>query len=150
MENLAKKGNGNYAYVDTLKEAKRIFVENLTGTLQVIAKDAKIQVKFNKDRVSRFRLLGYESRQMEHEDFRNDEADAGEIGSGHSVTALYEIKLHEGIDEGKLATVFIRHEDPDTAEITEVKDKIFVEELKDSFEGDYAGFSGCSFCCTIR
>ncbi len=140
MENLAKKGNGNYAYVDTLKEAKRIFVENLTGTLQVIAKDAKIQVKFNKDRVSRFRLLGYESRQMEHEDFRNDEADAGEIGSGHSVTALYEIKLHEGIDEGKLATVFIRHEDPDTAEITEVKDKIFVEELKDSFEGTTPDF----------
>lgn len=134
MEELAKKGNGNYAYVDTLKEAKRIFVENLTGTLQVIAKDAKIQVEFNEDAVSRFRLLGYENRQMKHEDFRNDEADAGEIGSGHSVTALYEIKLAKNVDKGKLATVFIRHEDPDTAQVTEVSEKIFVEELKDSFQ----------------
>ena len=134
MEELAKKGNGNYAYVDTLKEAKRIFVENLTGTLQVIAKDAKIQVEFNEDTVSRFRLLGYENRQMKHEDFRNDVADAGEIGSGHSVTALYEVKLGKDVDKGELATVFIRHEDPDTAEVTEVSEKIFVEELKDSFE----------------
>lgn len=134
MEELAKKGNGNYAYVDTLKEAKRIFVKNLTGTLQVIAKDAKIQVEFNEDTVSRFRLLGYESRQMEHEDFRNDEADAGEIGSGHSVTALYEVKLCKGVDKGKLATVFIRHEDPDTAEVTEVKQRICVEELKEAFQ----------------
>lgn len=134
MEELAKKGNGNYAYVDRLKEAKRIFVENLTGTLQVIAKDAKIQVKFNEDIVSRFRLIGYENRQMKHEDFRNDEADAGEIGSGHSVTALYEIKLHKDVDKGKLATVFIRHEDPDTAEVTEVKNRINVDDLKDNFE----------------
>lgn len=134
MEELAKKGNGNYAYVDTLKEAKRIFVENLTGTLQVIAKDAKIQIEFNEDTVSRFRLLGYENRQMKHEDFRNDEADAGEIGSGHSVTALYEVKLCKNVDEGELATVFIRHEDPDTAAVTEVNEKIFVEELKDAYE----------------
>lgn len=134
MEELAKKGNGNYAYVDTLKAARRIFVENLTGTLQVIAKDAKIQVEFNEDTVSRFRLLGYENRQMKHEDFRNDEADAGEIGSGHNVTALYEVKLAKNVDKGKLATVFIRHEDPDTAQVTEVSEKIFVEELKDSFQ----------------
>ncbi len=140
MEELAKKGNGNYAYVDTLKEAKRIFVENLTGTLQVIAKDAKIQVKFNEDTVSRFRLLGYENRRMDHEDFRNDDADAGEIGSGHSVTALYEIKLHKDVNKGKLATVYIRHEDPDTAEVTEVKEKLRVEELKPKFEDASPGF----------
>ncbi len=140
MEALAKKGNGNYAYVDRLKEAKRIFVENLTGTLQVIAKDAKIQVKFNEDIVSRFRLIGYENRQMKHEDFRNDEADAGEIGSGHSVTALYEIKLHKDVDKGKLATVFIRHEDPDTAEVTEVKNRINVDDLKKNFEDASANF----------
>ena len=134
MEELAKKGNGNYAYVDRLKEAKRIFVENLTGTLQVIAKDAKIQVKFNEDTVSRFRLIGYENRQMKHEDFRNDEADAGEIGSGHSVTALYEIKLCKNVDKGKLATVYIRHENPDTAEVSEVKERISVEDIKDGFD----------------
>jgi Ca-activated chloride channel family protein len=134
MEKLAKKGNGNYAYVDTLKEAKRIFVENLTGTLQVIAKDAKIQVEFNEKTVSRFRLLGYENRRMDHEDFRNDDADAGEIGSGHSVTALYEIKLNKGVDQGKLATVYIRHEDPDTAKVTEVSEKLLVEDIKGKFE----------------
>ena len=134
MEELAKKGNGNYAYVDTLKEAKRIFVENLTGTLQVIAKDAKIQVEFNEETVSRFRLLGYENRRMDHEDFRNDDADAGEIGSGHSVTALYEIKLCKDVGKGELATVFIRHEDPDTQKVTEVNEKLLVEDLKDKFE----------------
>lgn len=140
MEELAKKGNGNYAYVDTLKEAKRIFVENLTGTLQVIAKDAKIQVEFNEDTVSRFRLIGYENRRMEHEDFRNDEADAGEIGSGHSVTALYEIKLQKGVDKGRLATVNIRHEDPDSAKVTEVKQKLRIEELKEKFEDSSTSF----------
>ena len=134
MEQLANNGNGSYAYVDTLDEARRIFVENLTGTLQVIAKDAKVQVEFNPETVSRFRLLGYENRRLDHEDFRDDDVDAGEIGSGHSVTALYEIKLHSEGVVGKLATVFIRHEDPDTANVTEVSREIFAIEIKDTFE----------------
>ena len=133
MEQLANDGNGSYAYVDTLSEAKRIFVENLTGTLQVIAKDAKIQVEFNSETVSRFRLLGYENRRLAHEDFRDDTVDAGEVGAGHSVTALYEIKLHENAN-GKLATVSIRHEDPDTGNVTEVKESISTDALKGSFE----------------
>ena len=133
MEQLANKGNGSYAYVDTLHEVKRVFVENLTGTLQIIARDAKVQVDFNPQVVSRFRLLGYENRRLAHEDFRDDDADGGEIGSGHSVTALYEIKLHEGA-AGQLATVFIRHEDPDTREITEISEDIFAAELADAFE----------------
>ena len=133
MEQLANKGNGSYAYVDTLKEAKRVFVENLTGTLQVIAKDAKIQVEFNPETVSRFRLLGYENRRLAHEDFRNDTVDAGEVGAGHSVTALYEIKLHEDAN-GKLATVSIRHENPDTGNVTEVNRSISTDALKGSFE----------------
>ena len=133
MEQLANKGNGSYAYVDTLDEARRIFVENLTGTLQVIARDAKVQVDFNPRVVSRFRLLGYENRRLDYEDFRDDDADGGEIGSGHSVTALYEIKLHEGA-VGQLATVFIRHEDPDTRQVTEVSKDIFAAELSDAFE----------------
>ena len=133
MEQLANNGNGSYAYVDTLNEAKRIFVENLTGTLQVIAKDAKIQVEFNPKTVTRFRLLGYENRRLAHEDFRNDTVDAGEVGAGHSVTALYEIKLHEDAD-GKLATVSIRHENPDTGNVTEVNRSISTEGLKGSFE----------------
>ena len=133
MEQLANKGNGFYAYVDTLNEAKRVFVENLTRTLQIIAKDAKIQVEFNPEVVSRFRLLGYENRRLDHEDFRDDDADGGEIGSGHSVTALYEIKLHEGTS-GQMATVFIRHEDPDTHHISEIDEGIFTTELKRVFE----------------
>ena len=133
MERLANKGNGSYAYVDDLNEARRIFVENLTGTLQVIARDAKVQVEFNPQVVSRFRLLGYENRRLDHEDFRDDDADGGEIGSGHSVTALYEIKLHEGA-VGQLATVFIRHEDPDTRQVTEITQDIFAAELAAAFE----------------
>ncbi len=133
MEQLANKGNGSYAYVDTLSEAKRIFVENLTRTLQVIAKDAKVQVDFNPEVVSRFRLLGYENRRLDHEDFRDDDADGGEIGSGHSVTALYEIKLHEDAT-GQMATVFIRHEDPDTHRVSEINEEIFTTELNGIFE----------------
>ena len=133
MERLANDGNGSYAYVDTLSEAKRVFVENLTGTLQVVAKDAKIQVEFNPETVSRFRLLGYENRRLAHEDFRDDTVDAGEVGAGHSVTALYEIKLHENAD-GKLATVSIRHENPDTENVTEINASISTDALKGSFE----------------
>ena len=140
MEQLANKGNGGYYYVDTLKEAERVFVENLTGTLQVIAKDAKVQVEFNPETVSRFRLLGYENRRLAQEDFRDDDADAGEIGSGHSVTALYEIKLPEEEVVGKLATVFIRHEDPDTGNVTEVSQDIFADELKGTFEETSTSF----------
>ena len=139
MEQLANKGNGSYAYVDTLTEAKRVFVENLTGTLQVIAKDAKIQVEFNPETVSRFRLLGYENRRLKHEDFRDDTVDAGEVGAGHSVTALYEIKLYEDA-VGKLATVSIRHEDPDTGHVTEVDESISTDVLKSSFEETTAAF----------
>ena len=133
MEQLANNGNGSYAYVDTLNEAKRIFVENLTGTLQVIAKDAKIQVEFNAETVSRFRLVGYENRGLAHEDFRNDTVDAGEVGAGHSVTAIYEIKLRNNA-VGQLATVFIRHEDPDTGHVTEVNESITTDALKGTFE----------------
>ena len=133
MEQLADKGNGNYAYVDTLNEARRVFVENLTGTLQIIAKDAKIQVDFNPQVVSRFRLLGYENRRLADDQFRDNTADGGEIGSGHSVTALYEIKLHQEA-EGKLATVYIRYEDPDSHRVSEIKEDIFSSQLKDSFE----------------
>ena len=146
MEDLAKKGNGNYAYVDTLNEARRIFVENLTGTLQTIAKDAKVQVEFNPDTVRQFRLIGYESRQMKHEDFRNDDADAGEIGSGHSVTALYEVKLNKGVDSGELAKAAIRYEDPDTEKVTEVSETFRVEDLKTKFED---ASQGLQFAATI-
>ena len=139
MEQLADTGNGNYAYVDTLSEAKRIFVENLTGTLQLIAKDAKIQVDFNPEVVSRFRLLGYENRRLDHEQFRDDTVDAGEVGSGHQVTALYEVKLHPDAS-GKMAAVSIRYADPDNHKVSEVSKDISVSQLYESFDTAPATF----------
>jgi Ca-activated chloride channel family protein len=123
MEQLADDGDGNYAYVDTLEEAHRIFVENLTGTLQVIAKDAKVQIDFNPDVVRSYRLLGYENRAVADRDFRNDTVDAGEVGAGHSVTALYEIKFHDEADIAPtdLALItYIRYEDIDSGQIVEL------------------------------
>ena len=108
MEKLANKGDGQYAYVDTIDEAKRCFVENLTGMLHTIARDAKLQVEFHAAAVRSFRLLGYENRHVDNQDFRNDAVDAGEIGVGHHVTALYEVKLKEGAT-GPLCTVRLRH-----------------------------------------
>ncbi len=91
MEKLADKGNGNYAYIDGLLEAKKIFVKQLGGTLLTIAKDVKIQIEFNPKAVASYRLIGYENRRLAKEDFNDDKKDAGEIGAGHTVTAFYEI-----------------------------------------------------------
>ena len=118
MEQLANDGDGSYHYVDTLAEARNVFVDNLVGTLQNIAKDAKIQVQFNPAVVRSYRLLGYENRAVADQEFRDDSVDAGEVGAGHSVTALYEIKLHDGVD-GPLGMVSVRYEDPDTRQIME-------------------------------
>ena len=133
MERLANDGDGNYAYVDTLSQARRIFVENLTGMLQVIAKDAKVQVDFDPNVVSRYRLLGYENRRIADRDFRNDSVDAGEVGAGHTVTALYEIKFHEGA-QGRIATVSLRYQDPDTGEVQEISREFDRSELTTVFE----------------
>ena len=93
MEQLADKGNGNYAYIDTLKEAQKLLVEEMASTLFVIANDVKAQVEFNPAVIAEYRLVGYENRVLAREDFNNDKVDAGDIGAGHAVTALYEIVL---------------------------------------------------------
>ncbi|MDH3971801.1 MAG: VWA domain-containing protein, partial [Gammaproteobacteria bacterium] len=93
MEQLADAGNGNYAYIDTLSEARKALVDEMSSTLMTIAKDVKIQVEFNPATVAEYRLIGYENRALAREDFGNDKVDAGEIGAGHSVTAIYEIVL---------------------------------------------------------
>lgn len=95
METLADKGNGNYAYIDTLQEANKVLVEEMAATLLTICKDVKLQVEFNPDVVARYRLLGYENRVLDRQDFHDDTKDGGEIGAGHSVTALYEVILEE-------------------------------------------------------
>ncbi|MGC6371146.1 vWA domain-containing protein [Pseudomonas sp. K2I15] len=91
MEQLADAGDGNYAYIDNLREARKVLVDQLSSTLAVVARDVKLQVEFNPAQVSEYRLLGYENRALKREDFNNDKVDAAEIGAGHTVTALYEI-----------------------------------------------------------
>jgi Ca-activated chloride channel family protein len=115
MERLAQVGDGQYAYVDALPEARRIFVEQLTGTLQLIARDVKVQVEFDKAVVARYRLIGFENRLLAKEDFANDRVDAGDIGAGHTVTALYEVKFRAPESRpASFATLSIRYKDPAT------------------------------------
>jgi len=115
MEQLANQGDGNYFYVDRIGEAKRIFGTGLAGTLQTIAKDVKIQVAFDPGTVRAYRLIGYENREIADDDFRNDAVDAGEIGSGHAVTALYELTLRDVARRHQripVATVHVRAKEP--------------------------------------
>ena len=137
MEQLADHGEGFYAYVDTHEEAERLFVHDLVSTLQVIALDAKIQVEFNPEVVSRYRLIGFENRAVADEDFRNNKVDAAEIGAGHSVTALYEIKLFSGAS-GEIATVHLRWQNPDTDRVQEISETFTTRDMEDSFHlADY-------------
>lgn len=99
MEILADKGNGNYAYIDSLREAKKVLVEEMTATLLTICKDVKLQVEFNPAVVSDYRLIGYYNRELDRKDFHDDTKDGGEIGAGHSVTALYELILKEPLSD---------------------------------------------------
>jgi Ca-activated chloride channel family protein len=106
MQLLADKGNGNHAYIDGLNEAKKVLVTEFGGTLFTIAKDVKLQVEFNPEKVAGYRLIGYENRLLKKEDFNDDKKDAGELGSGHTVTALYEI-IPAGI-----SSPFLKNVDP--------------------------------------
>ena len=102
MELLADKGNGNYAYIDTLMEAKRVMVDEMSKTIYTIAKDVKLQVEFNPEKVKQYRLVGYENRVLNNEDFENDQKDAGELGAGATVTVLYEIVPADGTSRSNL------------------------------------------------
>ena len=134
MEQLANRGDGRYAYVDTLEEARRIFVEELSGTLQTIATDAKAQVEFEPSVVSRWRLLGYENRDVADERFRDDTVDAGEIGAGHSVTALYEIKLKDDAPRGgTAATLRLRYRSKETGRVVELEHDLRLSDFADSW-----------------
>ncbi len=99
MEIIADKGNGNYSYIDNLMEAKKVFINEFSSTLYTIAKDVKIQIEFNPAYVKEYRLVGYENRLLNEEDFDNDKKDAGELGAGHTVTALYEIVPARGSED---------------------------------------------------
>jgi Ca-activated chloride channel family protein len=125
MEIIADKGNGNYAYIDNIQEAKKVFVNEFGGTLFTIAKDVKIQIEFNPAKVYKYRLVGYENRLLNEEDFDNDKIDAGELGSGHTVTALYEIVLNENTNKNipglKYQTVNVNDYAKETNELVNIK-----------------------------
>jgi len=134
MEQLADQGDGSYHYVDSLDEARRIFVENLTGTLETVAGDAKVQVDFDPETVEGWRLLGYENRDVADRDFRNDAVDAGEIGAGHSASALYEIRLApRASGRDRLATLRLRWESRATGRVEEASLDLRVRDLESSF-----------------
>jgi Ca-activated chloride channel family protein len=136
MEKIADNGNGNYAYIDNLREAKKVLVNEMSGTLFTIAKDVKIQIEFNPAQVQAYRLIGYENRLLNKEDFNDDKKDAGELGAGHTVTALYEIipvgvsapevmrvdplkyqqtsGVRTGVDIKDLATIKLRYKAPES------------------------------------
>ncbi len=155
MEQLADAGNGNHAYIDTLKEANKVLVEQMGATLQTIAKDVKIQLEFNPAQVSQYRLIGYENRVLRNQDFNNDKIDAGEIGAGHTVTALYEIVLADSNGgwveplkyqtnknndnlSGELAELRIRYKQPDSDSseliLQALNSKDIMQDLDDSSE----------------
>ncbi|MBU2102455.1 MAG: von Willebrand factor type A domain-containing protein [Candidatus Omnitrophica bacterium] len=144
MEILADKGNGNYAYIDNILEARKVFVKQIGATILTIAKDVKIQIEFNPQKVKAYRLIGYENRILSKEDFNNDKKDAGELGAGHSVTALYEIVPADSTEEfatidplryqdvtvkpsTDIMTIKFRYKEPNATE-----SKLLVKELKET------------------
>lgn len=156
MEKLSNAGNGNYAYIDDIEEAKKVFDEEFSSTLFTIAKDVKIQIEFNPAKVKAYRLIGYENRMLEAEDFDNDAIDAGEIGAGHTVTAMYEIVPSDDesnlflasldgfqsivIDREELMTVKLRYKKPDEDISNLLKYSFNSEDLESSYISDNMKF----------
>ena len=148
MEQIADHGNGNAAYIDSIREAQKVLVNEMNSTLLTIAKDVKIQVEFNPNHVAEYRLIGYENRLLNEEDFKNDKVDAGDIGAGHTVTALYELTLADSEDrwlsesrygdgeksasklDEELGFVRLRFKQPDATTSEEVNHGILIDEVK--------------------
>jgi Ca-activated chloride channel family protein len=122
IETLANCGNGNFAYIDTINEARKVLIEEAGGTLKTVAKDAKAMVKFNPDYVDKYRQLGYENRQLTSEDWENDDTDAGELGAGRCITAVYEVILKENVTEASapFITAAVRFKVPETGDSREI------------------------------
>lgn len=134
LEQLADQGDGFYAYVDTRDEAQRLFTEELTSTLETVALDARAQVVFDRENVADYRLVGYENRAIADGSFRDDQVDAGAIGAGHAVTALYALRLQpETGPQSRLATVSLRWKDPDRGDVAEVARDVRTSDLARSF-----------------
>jgi Ca-activated chloride channel family protein len=140
MEQLADRGNGSNHYIDDLLEARRVLVEQLGSTLEVVAKDVKIQVELDPAVVDRYRLIGYDNRDIADRDFRDDKIDAGEIGAGHAVTAIYELELTAGAPAGDLAVVRVRAKAPRGERASESVHRFGSSRLRSSFAAASEGF----------
>ncbi len=139
LEQLAQKGNGRYAYVNDCQEAQKTFVEDFVANTQILGRDVKVQVEFDPSRVTSYRLLGYENRDVADHRFRDNTQDGGEIFAGHEVTALYEIVLaqkltHKKRNTADLATVFVRWKDADETEVAELKVPVSLQKHFSSFD----------------
>lgn len=143
MERLAREGYGNYFYIDSIDEARRIFGSELPSTLEVIASDVRVQVAFDEDVVRRYRLVGYEKRLLDNEDFEREDTKSAEIGPGHTVTAFYEIELHDApsAESSFLADVKVRYkEDITSEESLQIQEFVKLEQVLDSFDAASDGF----------
>ena len=141
MEQLANEGDGNYSYIDTEAEARRAFGEQLGGMLEVVAKDVKIQVEFDPRVVQSYRLIGYENRDVADKDFRNDKVDAGEIGAGHDVTALYDVVLKGQPSRDRSPVIVrLRHKKPQGTRAVEMAVKMGPEDVSTTFASSPASY----------
>ncbi|MCF6323165.1 MAG: VWA domain-containing protein [Gammaproteobacteria bacterium] len=151
LESISNAGDGNAAYIDTLQEAQKVLVEEIGSTLSTIARDTKIQIEFNPEIVSSYRLVGYENRLLNNEDFKNDHIDAGDVGAGHSVTALYEIILTEPLRynsaptralpfNGELAFLKLRYKRPDESSSIEMQHAIVMSDRYQRLAGTSNNF----------
>lgn len=152
MEQLADTGNGNYAYIDNINEARKVLVDEISSTLHTVAKDVKIQIEFNPSVVAEYRLVGYENRELAREDFNNDQVDAGEIGAGHTVTAIYEIALSGSAglsidplrynqqnadgseDTTELAFLKLRYKEPDSDQSILLQRALLTEDISEDID----------------
>jgi Ca-activated chloride channel family protein len=155
MEQLANKGNGNNYYIDDVAQAKRVFAEQIGATLEVVAQDVKLQVDFEPRMVARYRLVGYENRDLADDSFRDDKVDAGEVGAGHQVTALYEVELVKAVDKSyPLASIHVRHKVPKATKATEAVFGFTPENLASSFSAASAdlrfAFATAAFADVLR
>ncbi|MBC9716938.1 von Willebrand factor type A domain-containing protein [Streptomyces sp. TRM66268-LWL] len=135
MERLTNKGDGHTTYVSTIDEAEKVFCEQLPAHIELRARDAKAQVAFDPQTVKQFKLIGYENREVADEDFRDDRVDGGEVGPGHTVTALYAVRLRDGADAGHVATASVRWLDPDSRAPHEESEQIESSALRGSLWG---------------
>ena len=142
LEQLADQGDGWYAYVDTQEEAERLFHERLTTSLETVARDAKVQVEFDPGLVEEYRLIGFENRDLDDDDFRDDTVDAGDLNAGHSVTALYEVALSRDAyrTDDAFATVRLRWTDADSGRVEEIEGDVSTNLLSGRFKGSSAEF----------